>query len=426
MKRPRIGFAARSPARLIAVATATSAALALANACFVEGFELVDLPAGQGGATASSTVAGPGGMDCPSAKLPNAPDGSDPGEDIPNIVLAIKTLSVGDVDSDKPSDVGLDLDTACTCCSCADTASTCKKPEQFAFSLTPLDNCDGTAGQDNNLQKLLRSLAASNVQVGSIVDGMSTQDGSANLILRIGNYNGKPNDETVQVAAFTSLGIDENCNPDGKAKWDGNDVWIINAAGIVGGSGNAGGGGSGSGGSGGSSTSGGGSSCMAFQHEASFKTESAFVRDGVLVASFDFRIPLTTDNPPPELFLKQGSISGKLESTQGGWKLSDGLLAGRWPMEEIKTTIPRIRVGGTPICNVPSPLPLEEALGGIFCDLRDTTSDFATPASPCDAVSVGLAFTAETALLGPGRKESSGNSSCPEYSCAELKARAND
>ena len=81
---------------------------------------------------------------------------------------------------------------------------------------------------------------------------------------------------------------------------------------------------------------------MTFNHEANFETDSAFVRDGVLVASVDFRIPLTTDNPPPELFLKQGSISGKLSFTEEkGWMISDGLLAGRWPMDEIKAAIPR-------------------------------------------------------------------------------------
>ena len=106
--------------------------------------------------------------------------------------------------------------------------------------------------------------------------------------------------------------------------------------------------------------------------------------------------------------------------------ISDGLLAGRWPMDEIKAAIPRIRVNGTPICDVQNTFQLDEALGGLFCDLRDTTSDFGTPATPCDAVSVGLGFTAEAAQLGAAIKESTSTSACPEYSCAELAAKAKE
>jgi hypothetical protein len=93
-----------------------------------------------------------------------------------------------------------------------------------------------------------------------------------------------------------------------------------------------------------------------------------------------------------------GFLSGRLEPSGGAFALRDSVIAGRFGIDAIFTTLAEYRNGGgNALCQGDT---FYEYLKAIMCGLRDITTRPPGPTSPCDAVSIGIGFDAYPARLG--------------------------
>ncbi len=89
------------------------------------------------------------------------------------------------------------------------------------------------------------------------------------------------------------------------------------------------------------------------------------------------------------------------------------MLAARWPLAEVFHSFSTYRDNnGNPICT-DNGLAYSTAKSAI-CSDADILVDGTQPKSaPCDALSIGLGFTAEPAILGPIADAGAGTPGCP-------------
>ena len=369
---------------LLSLASAAALALALGS-CAVVGFEVLDTTA-QGGATSSSsntttTSAGGGGSSstssgCEHAAWPNAPAASDPGPDNVDVVFAIRKIDFGEGDLTNGPLVGFDLDNRCTCQGEGDS---CKEP-----SWATGDHCDGPQGRDNAAAQLFAvgSLFSSLLSSKTFTDDAEAGQGS--LLVRVMEYNGKPNDTQVSVALYPSPGLDKDPCIDPIPKWDGNDRWPVASTSVkaIDGGGGAG-------------------ACGALGYDLDsplYVDHNAYVTDGTMVGNLtDAAIIFASSSKTTTLKITAGFLTGKLVQANSQWKLEQGLLAGRWKLSDVFQFLSTIESQGMPLC---TDSPVYDLVKNAFCQFPDIVSNLGGPTTPCDAVSVALAIEGEAALLG--------------------------
>ncbi len=371
--------------------------IAIAGACFVEGFD-VDGATGGGATTTSSGGhggtggAGGAGLGCNHASWPGPPASSDPGADDVSFVVAVRTMSFGEVDLSQGPAVGYDLDGRC---SCQGEDFSCVEPDWAGG-----DHCDGPSGRDNAIAQLFHDLGAVDKDFTSVYYTERAENGQDSFLLRVRDYNGQPNDDQVTVSMHPSGGTDDDpCNPpDTEPAWDGADLWAINAASLNVAQGGAGGaaGAGGAGGAGGQSVS-----CGLNGHDldnARYLDASAYVSNWVLVASLpEVALEFSSGDDPLLVKLKAGFITGRLEQQSAQWTLREGLVVGRWTLAEFFKFIGSITNQQEPICTDSSVYPL---LKSALCQYPDITSELTGPTAPCDALSFGVGIEADPAQIG--------------------------
>jgi hypothetical protein len=323
--------------------------------------------AADAGTDAGSDAAGGSAPTCVSATYPDPPSGADtPANN--EIVLAIRTLDLGENATVPP---GYDLDHACTCF--ANEGPTCTSAKK---------HCDAPGGIDSASAQIfsLIEFGAGSGHFGSSFYSQKIADGAWTLLLRITNYNGLPDDPAVDVAAYPSNGIDP------APVWDGNDAWTVSAQSV-----NAG-----------------------DPSQPIYTSQGAYVSNGILVAASPkilWRLGGSADTITFQL--TGGVITGKLAMAAGGWTITDGIVAARWKAEDIFAAIGSYRDGnGKPICT---------DLGLVYgtaksaiCDGLDILADPAGAKSlPCDALSIGIGFTAGEAKLGAVEPPPTPTPGCP-------------
>jgi hypothetical protein len=272
---------------------------------------------------------------------------------------------------------GFDLDHTCTCPgppSCAP-----RKGAQRG------QNCDDEAGRDNidiQLFRLLQGAAAA----GTIQIDQGLTAGQYSVLLEISNYNGKANDPSVTVKYFVSNGL--NRDADGGIpvpKFDGTDRWTIDPSSLQG---------------------------------QGFYADNAYVANFNLVANMAVPIPIAFGARSflggATMELAGAVIVGQLElrpigdsSSDLGVALLGGTIAGRWPTSQLLSTLANIPQEGGFLCGT-DPSAYLQGVYGLFkriaCLAADITTvqslDNNSPLAPCDAISVGMQFTAVPALLG--------------------------
>jgi hypothetical protein len=363
--------------------------------------------AGAGGAATSSS-GGAGGQDgCPHATVPPPPGASDPGLDDVSFVVAVRRVDFGETDLTSGPLVGYDLDGFCTCQGQSDS---CKEPA----SAIP-NHCDGPAGRDNATAKVLAQAATFRKALTSKFHTERAEAGEWTLLVRVDGYNGKPNDLEVRVAVYASPGRDADPCLSTKPKWDGTDAWPIEHVSLVkpapgtGGAGGSGAGGSGAGGgpggaggSGGAAGAGGG--CLGggggYDVDAPrYVDRSAYVTDGTLVANLpELAIAIDSDTQLVEVHLTAAFITGRPALDDAGrWRIDDGLFAGRWKINDVLPAIAAMLADPKTVCTDDV---LYKTVKDGVCAYPDIASKLGGISTPCDALSTGIAFEAEQALLG--------------------------
>jgi hypothetical protein len=334
---------------------------------------------GDGSASSGSSADG-----CSHAVWPDRPGNEDnDGGGSLQVTAAFTTIDIGlgsGPDAGIPP-FGYDLDGVCTC----------PGPPSCAQMKGAYESCDDDAGRDHTAISLFNLLGApASAGTQQIDEGLSS--GQYSLLLVINGYNGQPDDSHVVVDFYVSNGI--NRDPDGgipTPKFDGHDHWTIDptlslSGGQVGGA-------------------------------PIFEDDSAYVSKGQVVAHMPGQLPIVFGDRSflggARMLLSESIIVGTLSLFAVGddagnayaYQLTSGTIAGRWPTASLLTTLASIpdstRDGGY-LCGPDSfAYNLIKAAVCQAADISQTIgNDNQTPLAPCDAVSVGLQFTAKPAQLG--------------------------
>jgi hypothetical protein len=273
------------------------------------------------------------------------------------IVLAVHSIDLGEGEMNPP---GYDLDHTCACF--MGMGPSC---------VSPIQHCDFPDGVDNGASKLVQliqiGLGAGNF--GSSYFSTKADEGHWSLLIQVTGYNGMADDPQVDVAVFPSPGL-SGATP----KWDGTDTWPVTASSVMNGD----------------------------ITKPVYVSMGAYVSNHVLVAALT-TVPLTISGSTMQtitITLSEGVFTGTLSGVGNNWEVTDGILAARWAQEDIFGALSSYRNGmGQPFCtNVP--LVYSTAKTAV-CNGLDILKDGAGAKSlPCDALSMGIGFKAQSALIG--------------------------
>jgi hypothetical protein len=352
-----------SPLVLAAVGLASGAALiaAAAEGCALPSFTLEIPP--EGGADTGPPEAGP--PPCNRATYPDPPGGADDGGAGPTLVFALHSIDLGDMGTTP----GYDLDNVCTCFDDAGPSCVGKSAQLTTYCDLPAG--PGNQGIDNQSAKLFQliEIPVGQSVFGSSVFSLQADSGSWSMLIRVEGYNGLPDDPAVDVALFPSSGLGGN-----KPAWNGNDIWPVVGTSV----GDAG------------------------VASPLFHSNGAYVSQGMLVATMP-TTEMTIHGGGLDsitVHLTAGVLTAHLVQINGQWHLQNGTLAARWALTDVFKAIGSYRDNnGKPICTdqIASYTLAKQAI----CQDADILVDGTQPKSaPCDALSVGIGFTADPAVLG--------------------------
>jgi hypothetical protein len=299
-------------------------------------------------------------------------------------VVAVRSVDFGEGDLSNGPLVGYDLDQFCTCQTDGDS---CKEPD-FASA----DHCDGPGGRDNAVAQLFKFASTFDSGFSSQAISGDAENGNSTVLLRVRNYNGKANDTQVSLALYASPGLGEDpCWPAGMPPaWNGADRWQIDSLTL------------GVGGGGGSPTGAGGASCAGASgydlDQPAYRDDEAYVTDFRVVANLpNAGLVVNTGDTLTPIKLVAGAVSGRLEQVGGAWAMREGLITGRWRLTDVFAAIGTFTSGGDALCTDNAVYPL---LKNGICQFPDIASELGGPTTPCDSLSLGMAFDSEPAELG--------------------------
>lgn len=290
-----------------------------------------------------------------------APKVSNAGDSI-DFAAAIRTIDL-DEEDDSPR-FGFDLDGKC---SCTIDGPSCTRPE---FVDPKKETCDDTRGLDNGTGvALARINALAAGAISSVIINGGAMQGLWTQIIRVRNYSGTLNDDHVTVAIYETPGLS-------MPSWNGADVWPI-ANTSVGSSGSV--------------------------DEPIDVDDAAYVRDGVLVAHVPkTHLWLRASSVSLPVDLVSVTLSAKIvEASAGTWRLTEGTLAGKWPLPALFKGLSSFRYD----TDLEKKLCRDDVIylqvKNMFC----TATDILDPAtangsSECNAISFGMRFDTESVQLG--------------------------
>jgi hypothetical protein len=296
---------------------------------------------------------------CPLLHAPDRPQADDPGGKDNDIVVALSSFVIGLGSIPTPS---LDQDGLCTC----PDDPPCKSKEKF---------CDRDGGVDNGFDDLALRIGAFGAPIQQDRVQQSLDNGSMTILIAIHRYNGLPNDTSVDVGVFTSVGTArDDAGNNAVPKKDGTDVWGVDPASVA-------------------------TSTPPFVPKSI--ATAAWVTGGVLVAHLDLTIELGDKEPLP-VELHEVTLTARIVNDGTLWRLEDGILAGRWPASAFLTSLAGIHDPADPtryLCGDSSTYAVYKPQA---CDALDITSSSSKDSKGlvCDAISLGAGFAAVQAQLG--------------------------
>jgi hypothetical protein len=299
---------------------------------------------------------------CTHALVPERPTqerGAIVGAAVTQPYFAVKSFDTGD-----PMDpVGLDLDGLCTC---PIDPSPCKNAAR-----SPCDT--GDAGRDNATALVLQTLKSNNYDLLATLN-KDFGNGAHGLLLRVDGYNGGTDDPDVAIGLFGSNGVETR-----PPTWAVTERWIGDQSSFAGDEPEP------------------GKIDRRIPNAIAF---NAYVREGVLVASFGDRAKLSLSNVF-ELAIQQLIMTASISSTASGVvTVSNVLLTGLWKKNELYRAFRGLNgVKNTdPICQAQV---LDAIGGGYICNGLDSVAEPGANANvSCDSASFGLRLQVVPAVLG--------------------------
>jgi hypothetical protein len=310
---------------------------------------------------------------CPELFPPPPPATDDPPSDGgPNqtFIVALHTIDVGLGDAGTTR-LGYDLDRVYTGCDGGAPSGHGVGPESCnGASSPPVPHPDDPEGRDDWAGHLLATLSSFDPsQFNTTTVSQRLENGTYSVILQILQYNGTANDTQVSVGLYGSSGI-----ADAGAQWNGHDTWTIDQDFVVGDSGPP--------------------------YLPTHGVGNAYVADGTLVININFPLSLGTSSTGSfEIELSQGLITATVVPTNGTYKLTNGQITGRWHVGDLLSAVQDLTVGGNTLC---PGAPYYIALKNYACQYADIMTDPSQDlmGKTCDALSLGIGFTADPALMG--------------------------
>ena len=308
---------------------------------------------------------------CPEDFPPSRPamdDPSDAGDDV-SVIVALHTIDIIG-NGGPPSGVGYDIDNVWTCCDggAHGGAESCTPP-----STGSMHYCDENGGIDNNGGALLSSFATLDpAQFSTASISQRLEQGVYSILLLIQQYNGTANDEQVTGAIFASPGV----VGDAGAMWNGKDSWTIDQNYIA-------------------STN---------PLVPVYFDTNAFVANGVLVMrppNFPFTLG-TSSTGSFTVSLTAMVVTAKVTPAgDGTYRMTNGVLAGRWNVSDLLNAIQAVTYQGQPICR--GGIIYESLIKPQICQYADIMTDPMRDltGTKCDGLSLAAGFTADPALMGP-------------------------
>lgn len=306
------------------------------------------------------------------------------------VVAAFKTIDIGVGADGGVTPYGYDLDGVCTCPGPASCAQQDGAPE----------SCDDKAGRDDTAVLLFLSLGAA-TSIGAFRIDQGLQSGQYGLLIAISGYNLEMNDDRVVVDFYVSNGL--NRTPDGGIPTpvlDGTDLWTIDPGSLQGGS---------------------APDVLDIASCANnprckplYEDDQAYVSNGFVVAHMAGPIPIAFGDRSflggATMNLSDAIIVGQLSTfplSHGGvsYQLTGGTIAGRWPTSQLLSTLSTVgdpATDGGFLCGSSSTT--YNIIKAVTCGAADishiASNDNNVPLAQCDAISVGMQFTAVPAQLG--------------------------
>ena len=328
---------------------------------------------------------------CATASMPTSADRpakSDPGDSIDEIIFAIRDMRLGSLDeqgelsSTAWQELGFDLDGTCT------RSTTCEQVEPIV-SCQPSGSFlppDGKYCRDNMFGRMEYAIAT-NPDIG-IRFGLNDNSfncslcrGAYNMLFRVSDYNGQPNDASIRVDIYPSPGIDTLKDIDCDSEWSPEECWKPADAWMV---------------------------QSDYVDDPIGSTDigpsklydpTAYVRDGYAVVALPANTQLwfpddRGDATAFPMIVQGGIVTGKMvQADDGTWSLEDGIIAGSMKVEDA--------VEGFRFLGMCKGDPLEATVEPFASAWADVLSSGAVlPDVACDAISVGIAFRASEAQIG--------------------------
>lgn len=315
---------------------------------------------GAGGAsTTSSSSGGTGGAGgapgCVHATVPDPPGVADDGGSI-EIITAMRSIALDEKDTDVT--LGLDLDGVCSCEN--GEPPTCQQPAG--------DICDGPGGIDNAVGIIFATvynLSSQLINSGQI--SLAANSGDWTNLVRVLGYNGKPDDAKVTAMVYMTQGVNAGMP---KPVWDGNDAWPIDDTSLA---------------------------DPLNLDSALIQSTEGYVTGGVLVLRIASE-PIRMRGPlfSMDLDLTDVVVRATIEESPAGYKLTNGVIGGKWTLADAFPGLSSIRyAGGSKLCTDDTNY---AGVKGALCGNADIRADAAP--GVCDTLSFGATFTADPATLG--------------------------
>ena len=266
----------------------------------------------------------------------------------------------GDPDAATYASIGYDLDRVCTALGDPPVCVQAKHAPK-----------DGVGGRDNATGELLFEIKSTFQiiadPIGSKQDTAALQSGGYTIIFHVTGYNGLPDDDQVRFEWYlpAPFGSDSDAAPRPPPVWMGGDRWPIRTQDSL--------------------PDGGLAPIVA--------DDNAYVAGNVVVASLPRGTRITGGSI--DFDLSGVFVTATLDKTAQGTAMSAGTLAGTWGQGQVLGGMGKLfeSVGKC------TDFPLYQNLKSIVCGALDVSaSGVPLPTQPCDALSIGVAFTAKPIL----------------------------
>jgi hypothetical protein len=298
---------------------------------------------------------------CQSLRPPEPPAGLTDEGSI-TFFTVLREMKFNAPDGGTPAQFSYDLDETCTC----PGRETCV-PQDAGTG----PRCDFEGGVDNAGGTLISQGALGGFKLRDLETYVKEgiEQGDNGIVLGVEGYSGKPNDPSVVVSLYRSLGPRDDGGAKTKPQFTPEERWTRLRPDVE-------------------------------EDETRPKSVRAYVKDGVLVA-----ILQTSYLPFKDSYieLQEGRAIAKIEQiAPGRYALRDGRLVGRWTTKNVLQNLIGVippENDGKRLCETPTGIAVFEQLGvkRQICNAADISATSAFDKSgtlACDALSVGVAFEA--------------------------------